>query len=135
MEELCGLTSFSSKNFNSFFKIQNECMLIVSKFKYFIEKYKEQFIKAVLSFFSITHLSLKLDNVDNVIHSVVSSSLWSHKLLAARNPLYMEFSRQKYWSGLLFPSQGDLPNPEIKHGSPALQADSLTSELTGKLLN
>ena len=110
-------------------------MLIVSKFKHFIEKYKEQFIKAVLSFFSITHISLKLDSVDNVIRSVVSNSLWSHKLLAARTRLYMEFSRQKYWSGLPFPSQGDLPNPEIKHGSPAWLADSLTSELTGKPLN
>ena len=50
-------------------------MLIVSKFKHFIEKYKEQFIKAVLSFFSITHISLKLDSADNVIRSVVSNSL------------------------------------------------------------
>jgi len=37
----------------------------------------------------------------------------------------MEFSRQKYWSGLPFPSPGDLSNPRIKHGSPALQTDSL----------
>jgi len=40
----------------------------------------------------------------------------------------MEFSRQEYWSGLPFPSPGDLPNPGIKPGSPALQADSLLSE-------
>ena len=39
-----------------------------------------------------------------------------------------EFSRQKYWSGLSLPSQGDLPYPGIKSGSPALQADSLWSE-------
>jgi len=37
----------------------------------------------------------------------------------------MRFSRQGYWSGLPFPSPGDLPNPGIKLGSPALQADSL----------
>ena len=37
----------------------------------------------------------------------------------------MGFSRQEYWSGFLFPSPGDLPNPGIKPGSPALQADSL----------
>ena len=37
----------------------------------------------------------------------------------------MGFSRQEYWSGLLFPSPGDLPDPGIKPGSPALQADSL----------
>jgi len=34
----------------------------------------------------------------------------------------MEFSRQKYWSGLPFPSPGDLPDPGVKPGSPALQA-------------
>ena len=42
--------------------------------------------------------------------------------------LSMEFSRQEYWSGFLFPSPGDLPNPGIKPGFPALQADSLLSE-------
>ena len=36
----------------------------------------------------------------------------------------MEFSRQEYWSGLPCPSPGDLPNPGMERGSPALQADS-----------
>ena len=40
----------------------------------------------------------------------------------------MEFSRQEYWSGVPFPSPGDLSNPGIKPGSLALQADSLPSE-------
>ena len=40
----------------------------------------------------------------------------------------MEFSRQEYWSGLPFPSPGDLPNPGIELGSPTLQVDSLLSE-------
>ena len=40
----------------------------------------------------------------------------------------MGFSRQEYWSGLPFPSPGDLPNPGIKPRSPTLQADALTSE-------
>ena len=40
----------------------------------------------------------------------------------------MEFSRQEYWSGLPFPSPGDLPHPGIKLRSPALQGDSLPSE-------
>ena len=44
----------------------------------------------------------------------------------------MGFSRQEHWSGLPFPSPGDLPNPGIEPGSPALQADSLPSEPTGK---
>ena len=38
------------------------------------------------------------------------------------------FSRQEYWSWLSFPSPGDLPNPRIEPGSPALQADPLSSE-------
>ena len=43
-------------------------------------------------------------------------------------PPSMGFSRQEYWSGLPFPSPGELPNPGIKPGSPALQADALLSE-------
>ena len=44
----------------------------------------------------------------------------------------MGFSRQEYWSGLPFPSPGDLPNTGIEPGSPAFQADALTSEPPGK---
>ena len=44
----------------------------------------------------------------------------------------MRFSRQGYWSGLPCPLPGVLPNPGIKPRSPALQADSLLSEPTGK---
>ena len=44
----------------------------------------------------------------------------------------MEVSRQEYWSGLPFPSPGDLPNPEIELRSPALQAESLPYEPPGK---
>ena len=51
---------------------------------------------------------------------------------AHQAPLSMRFSRQGYWSGLPFPSPGDLPNPGIEPGSPALQADSLLTELQGK---
>ena len=46
----------------------------------------------------------------------------------------MRFSRQGYWNGLPFPSPGDLPNPGIEPGSPALQADPLLIELQGKAL-
>ena len=44
----------------------------------------------------------------------------------------MGFSGQEYWSGLPFPSRGDLPDPGIEPGSPALQEDSLPAELPGK---
>ena len=46
----------------------------------------------------------------------------------------MGFSREEYWHGWPFPSRGDLPDPGIESGSPALQADSLLSETPGKLL-
>ena len=46
--------------------------------------------------------------------------------------LSMEFSRQEYWSGLPFSSPGNLPNPGMEAGSPALQADTLPSEPPGK---
>ena len=46
----------------------------------------------------------------------------------------MEFSRQEYWSGLPFPSLGDLPDQGIEPGSPALQEDSFPSEPQGKPL-
>ena len=52
--------------------------------------------------------------------------------VARQAPLSMGFSRQEYWSGLPFPSAGDLPNPETEPRSPALQADSLPTELQGK---
>ena len=45
-------------------------------------------------------------------------------------PPSMEFSRQEHWTGLLFPSPGDLPHPGIERGSPALQAYALPSELS-----
>ena len=47
-------------------------------------------------------------------------------------PPSTEFSRQNYWSGLPFPSPGDLTDPRIKPRSSALQADALPSELTRK---
>ena len=51
--------------------------------------------------------------------------------VASLAPLSVRFSRQGYWSGLPFPSPGDLPNPGIEPGSPALQADTLPSEAPG----
>ena len=49
--------------------------------------------------------------------------------------LSMEISRQEYWSGLPFPSPGDLPNPGVKSRSPTLQADSLPPEPQGRPCN
>ena len=51
--------------------------------------------------------------------------------VARQASLSMEFSRREYWSGLPFPSPGNLPHPGIEPESPALQADSLSSEPSG----
>ena len=52
--------------------------------------------------------------------------------VAYQAPQSMEFSREEYWSGLPYPSPGDLPHPQIKPGSPALQADTVPSGPPGK---
>ena len=76
----------------------------------------------------------------NIIPSNEHSGLISFRmdwldLLAVQRtqaPPSMGFSRQEYWSGLPFPSPGDLPNPGIECWSPALQADSSPSALPEK---
>ena len=60
---------------------------------------------------------------------VAFTALWT---VTYQAPLSMGSSRQEYWSGLPFPSPGDHPDPGIEPGSPALQADVLTSEPAGK---
>ena len=63
----------------------------------------------------------------------MSNSLQLHVwTVACQAPLPMGFSRQEYLSGLPFPPPGDLPDPGIDPGSPALQADSLPLEPPGK---
>ena len=65
--------------------------------------------------------------------SVISDSLRPHGLYVAHQaPLSMGFSRQKYWSGLPFPSPGDLPDPGIEPKSPALVGGFFTAEAPGK---
>ena len=67
-----------------------------------------------------------------VVGSLVAKScptLATPWTVACQGPLSMGFSRQEYWSGLLFPSPEDLPDPGIEPRSPALQANSLPTEL------
>ena len=59
-------------------------------------------------------------------------TLTSSWTVACQAPLCMGFSRQEYWSGLPFPSPGDLPDPGIEAESPALQVDSSPTEPPGK---
>ena len=76
------------------------------------------------------HHSLKV-KVKWLSHVRLFATPWT---VAYQAPPSMGFSRQEYWSGLPFPSPGDLPDPGIESGSPAFQADALTSEPPGKLL-
>ena len=67
-------------------------------------------------------------------HSVVSNYYDPKHCSLPGSSVHEGFSRQEYWSGLPFPSPGDLPDPEIKPRSPALQEDSLLTELRGQFL-
>ena len=67
--------------------------------------------------------------VKSLSHVRLFATPWT---VALQAPPSMGFSRQQYWSGLPFPSPGDLPNPGIETMSPTLQADALTSEPPGK---
>ena len=62
-------------------------------------------------------------------HVQLFATLWT---VACQTPLSMGLPRQKYWSGLPFPSPRSLPNPGIEPRSPVLQADSSPSESPGK---
>ena len=76
------------------------------------------------------------------IYIFVHDQLWSHvclfatpRTVAHQAPLSMKFSREEYWSGLSFPTTGDLPYPGIKPTSlvsPALAGRSFTAELSVK---
>ena len=82
------------------------------------------------------------ENVENVQLKIYGNQMLFTQLLflkdtssyfaAHQAPLSLGFSSQEYWSGLPFPSSGDLPNPGTEPRSPTLQADALTSEPPGK---
>ena len=73
-------------------------------------------------------LLLKWSEVNSVSRVRLFATPWT---VAGQAPLSMGFSRQEYWSGLPFPSPGDLPNPGTEPWSPAWQADALSSEPPG----
>ena len=68
-------------------------------------------------------------------HSVVSNSFATAWMVTCRAPLSIGFPRQEYWTGLPFPSPGDLPNPRIEPASlvsPALAGIFFTTQSPGK---
>ena len=82
----------------------------------------EMQIKATKNHFTPTRIVLVAQSCPTF------ATLWT---ITRQAPLSMEFSRQEYWSGLPFPSPGDLLDPRIKPGAPTLQAESLLSEASG----
>ena len=67
---------------------------------------------------------VKGNEVKSLSHVRLFATPWT---VAYQAPQSIEFSRQEYWSGLPFSSPGDLPDPGIEPGSPALRADYLLS--------
>ena len=94
-----------------------------------------QFIPPSLSPAVFTHCVCSLclcfhwSEVKLLSHVWLFETLWT---VAYQAPPSMRFSKQEYWSGLPFPSPGELPNPGIEPGSAALQADSSQSAPPGK---
>ena len=77
---------------------------------------------------------MKLGNFKVKVKSLSRVRLFVTPWTAAyQAPPSMGFSRQECWSGLPFPSPGDLPDSGIKPGSPTLQADTLPSEPQGRI--
>ena len=70
----------------------------------------------------------KLVHIQFEVSSINIMTPWT---VAHQAPPSMEFSKQKYWSGLPFPSPGDLPNQGIEPRTPSFQADPLLSEPPG----
>ena len=99
------------------------------------------FFLSLLIFFYQWNINIPLYHVPQFISSQVMTSCVCVKSLSrvllfatpwtVAHQASMGFSRQEYWSGLPFPSPGDLPDPGIEPRSPALQVDALTSEPPG----
>ena len=80
-----------------------------------------------------SHLWAGLSTISTQSKTPQSCPTATPRTVAHQAALSMGFSRQEYCSGQPFPSQRDLPNPGVEPMSPTLQADSLMSELPGKL--
>ena len=92
------------------------CIVLARQLPHIPDDFKDQVNSLYKGFSSVKLLS----------HVQLFATLWT---VACQAPLSLKFSKREYWSGLPFPSPGDLPDPGIEPGSPALQADSLPPEL------
>ena len=78
---------------------------------------------------SCGHLLLDLIKNNGGLVTKSCPTLVTPWTVSCQDPLSMGLSRQEYWNGVPFPSPGNLPDPGTEPGSPALQADSLSTEL------
>ena len=102
-----------------------EGILLCSSWKTKLQQKKEFLIIKYTRF----TLFVSKYEVKSLIHIRLFATRWT---VAYQASLSMGFSRQEYWSGLPFPSAGDLPDSGIEPRSPSLQADALPSEPPGK---
>ena len=94
--------------------------------KWFRRKQKQNILGEILLrniFMYLLYTWVKVIVIQSCPDSLRPRGLYPARLLCPWG-----FCRQEYWSGLPFPSPGDLPIPGIEPGSPSLQADSLPSE-------
>ena len=101
-------------------------MWYIHTIKYDLALRKKEILQYATTWMNLEDMKVKVKQLSCVRLFVTP---WT---IAYHAPPSMGFSRQEYWSGLPFPSPGDLLNPGIKPGSPALQADTLPSEPPGK---
>ena len=120
MEEPSGLQSTGSQRVRHDWATSLWCHYVHTTTRYRVE---------ISNHCSKTSWVRKTSERESESHSVMSDSLWPHRLQS------MEFSRPEYWSEQPFPSLEDLPNPGIEPRSPALQADSLRAKPQGKSKN
>ena len=100
--------------------------------KWYILAYEMAPLLQLTHFYSLLWVLLFLSGGGGGLVAKSCPTLETPWTVACQAPLSMGFSRQEYWSGLPFPPPGDLPNPGTEPRFPALQADSLPTELGGK---
>ena len=99
-----------------------EARLYIFSISFLVDNFTVQEINNLsCAFFFYTTIK----KVKSLSHVQLFATTWT---ITYQVPPFMGFFRQEYWSGLPFPSPGDLPNPDIEPGSPAFQAVVLPSE-------
>ena len=123
-----------SKEKGKIYYLNAECQRIARRDKkaFLSDQWKETEKNNRMGKMRSLQYKLPREHFMQVVGSLVAKScptLVTPLTVACQAPLSIRFSRQEHWSGLPFPSPGDLPDPGVKPGCPALQADSFPTEL------